>query len=135
MSTRSLIGYFDSESPEIKMVYCHWDGYPEHNGKLLLNHYNYRQVQELIELCINGGAYISALDTTIKCSELRETPDYMVYTFSNLDEMYDFLNESWCEFAYIKMPDETVFYIDQLCNPRKVQNLDEYFKTNSLVNA
>ncbi len=24
----------------IKSIYCHWDGYPSNNGKILLEHYN-----------------------------------------------------------------------------------------------
>ncbi len=37
MATRSNIGIkIDSK---ILSVYCHWDGYPSHNGDILLNHY------------------------------------------------------------------------------------------------
>jgi len=39
MATRSLIGIkLDNEI--VKTIYCHWDGYPEHNGQLLVNNYN-----------------------------------------------------------------------------------------------
>ena len=39
MATRSNIGIVN-EDDSITAIYCHWDGYPEHNGKILLNHYN-----------------------------------------------------------------------------------------------
>jgi hypothetical protein len=39
MATRSLIG-IKLEDNIVKTIYCHWDGYPEHNGELLVNHYN-----------------------------------------------------------------------------------------------
>lgn len=40
-------------------VYCHWDGYPEHNGKLLVQHYQDREdVQDLID-----GGSMSTLRT------------------------------------------------------------------------
>ena len=39
MATRSNIGIVN-EDKSITGVYCHYDGYPEHNGKMLLNHYN-----------------------------------------------------------------------------------------------
>ena len=39
MGTRSRIGY-EKENGEIVSSYCHWDGYPSHNGKILLIHYN-----------------------------------------------------------------------------------------------
>jgi len=38
MATRSLIGI--KLGDYIKTIYCHWDGYPEHNGQLLVNNYN-----------------------------------------------------------------------------------------------
>jgi hypothetical protein len=38
MSTRSHIGIVNADGT-VSAVYCHWDGYPEHNGKVLLNSY------------------------------------------------------------------------------------------------
>jgi hypothetical protein len=39
MATRSLIG-IKLDNEVVKTIYCHWDGYPEHNGQLLVNNYN-----------------------------------------------------------------------------------------------
>lgn len=58
MATRSRIGY---ELPDhsVVSVYCHWDGCPEHNGKILVKHYQNREdVKELID-----GGGISSLRT------------------------------------------------------------------------
>ena len=50
MSTRSLIA-IENVDGTIKSIHCHSDGYPEHNGKILLNHYNQRDlVNRLIAL-------------------------------------------------------------------------------------
>jgi len=38
MSTRSNIGILNSDK-SVNLIYCHWDGYPSHNGKILLKHY------------------------------------------------------------------------------------------------
>ena len=38
MSTRSMIG--KDYGDEIKAIYCHWDGYPEHTGQILKDYYN-----------------------------------------------------------------------------------------------
>lgn len=38
MATRSLIG-MNLDNGITKIIYCHWDGYPEHNGQLLVNNY------------------------------------------------------------------------------------------------
>jgi hypothetical protein len=39
MSTHSSIAIVEA-SGEVKSIYCHWDGYPGHHGKLLVEHYN-----------------------------------------------------------------------------------------------
>ena len=39
MATRSNIGIVNLDK-SITGIYCHWDGYPEYLGKMLLNHYN-----------------------------------------------------------------------------------------------
>ena len=50
MSTNSFIGR-ELSSGEIRGVYCHWDGYPEHNGKILVESYkNTSQVDALLAL-------------------------------------------------------------------------------------
>ena len=38
MATRSNIGIVN-DNGSVTGIYCHWDGYPENNGKLLLKHY------------------------------------------------------------------------------------------------
>ena len=38
MATRSTIA-IELTDGKVKQIYCHWDGYLEHNGVLLLNHY------------------------------------------------------------------------------------------------
>lgn len=49
MATRSAIGYF--KNGKVYSVYCHWDGYPENNGRILLDNYNtFKKVKELVSL-------------------------------------------------------------------------------------
>ena len=40
MGTRSMIAIQNPYSKDIRAVYCHWDGYLEHNGSLLHKHYS-----------------------------------------------------------------------------------------------
>ncbi len=49
MATRSRISY---EKPDgtIRSIYCHWDGYLENNGQILLNNYNETNLDELMDL-------------------------------------------------------------------------------------
>ena len=48
MSTRSSIAV--KHGPWIKSIYCHWDGYPEHNGRILLEHYTSSKANNLVAL-------------------------------------------------------------------------------------
>ena len=50
MSTRSAIAIMD-EDGKIHSVYCHWDGYLDHNGAILERHYTKREkIEELLKL-------------------------------------------------------------------------------------
>jgi len=60
MATRSTIA-LEYADGTVHQVYCHWDGYLEHNGKMLLEHYsNPFILRDLIDL---GG--LSSLRATI----------------------------------------------------------------------
>ena len=49
MATRSRIGLL-LEDGTIESVYCHWDGYPEHNGRILQDHYDQTKLVALLAL-------------------------------------------------------------------------------------
>lgn len=50
MSTRSRIGMVQPDG-SVKSIYCHWDGYPQNNGSILIKHYtDIEKVKSLIEL-------------------------------------------------------------------------------------
>lgn len=67
MATRSRIG-IENEDGTVSSVYCHWDGYPSNNGKILVTHYTDREkVKELIAL----GA-ISSLKENVAPTELPD---------------------------------------------------------------
>lgn len=48
MGTRSRIGVMHGDI--VKSVYCHWDGYLEHNGAILLERYNSAKANNLVAL-------------------------------------------------------------------------------------
>ena len=61
MGTRSNIAY-KKEDGSIVSSYCHYDGYIEHNGVMLLKHYNgEKQARDLVD---NG--YMSSLGSNIE---------------------------------------------------------------------
>jgi hypothetical protein len=50
MGTRSRIG-IKNDDGTITSVYCHWDGYLSHNGKLLLEHWDTpKKVKKLLKM-------------------------------------------------------------------------------------
>ncbi len=53
MATRSGIGYYDKETKTLKGIYCHWDGYLENNGKILVE--NYQDLEKIKELIALGN--------------------------------------------------------------------------------
>ncbi len=68
MATRSTISLLLPDNT-VRTIYCHWDGYLDNNGKLLLNHYNTEdKVKKLLAL---GDI-----------SSLGETPDPTLSTHS-----------------------------------------------------
>lgn len=88
MATRSTIA-LEFADGTVQQVYCHWDGYPEYNGKLLLKHYsNPFILRDLIDL-----GDLSSLQPTIGVK----------HPFSNHDagmtrQEYDELYEGMCTF-------------------------------------
>jgi len=64
MGTRSYIG--KAINGRVHSIYCHWDGYPEGVGSVLLQHYDSEKVDGLLEL---GG--ISALQETVEESAVK----------------------------------------------------------------
>ena len=48
MGTRSVIGVMHGD--KCKAVYCHWDGYLDHNGRILLEHYDSSKANHLVAL-------------------------------------------------------------------------------------
>lgn len=60
MATRSNIAYLTAEG-KIRSVYCHWDGYPTHNGEMLRRYYT---TQDKVEALIALGS-ISSLKQEI----------------------------------------------------------------------
>lgn len=50
MATRSMIGKLN-DNGTVTAIYCHWDGYLEHNGKLLVENYtDSNKIDKLMEL-------------------------------------------------------------------------------------
>jgi hypothetical protein len=49
MGTRSLIVKLTAPD-RIRAIYCHWDGYPGHVGRILLEHYPEAKLDQMLDL-------------------------------------------------------------------------------------
>lgn len=112
MGTRSRIGI---EYPDgiIESVYCHWDGYPDHNGKILQE--SYTTIEKVLELLAQGD--MSSLGANIGMKHSFDArPDDDTCTFYkrdrgesdvdsikhlNLDEYMKYLERSDAEYVYL----------------------------------
>jgi hypothetical protein len=64
MATRSRIAIED-QTGKVRSIYCHWDGYPSNNGRILLQHY---KTQEKVEALIALGS-LSSLNENVEIPE------------------------------------------------------------------
>lgn len=120
MSTRSLIGLLNKDK-SVTYVYCHWDGYPSNNGKILAEHYtSFEKIKQLLALG----------DTSSLGSEIGEKHPFGTYNLSdeekakyenwttaygrdrgekgitrkrakNVEEYKKQFTESWAEYCYL----------------------------------
>ena len=80
MATRSTIA-IKEEDGKVKGIYCHWDGYINSNGKILMNHYS--DVDKIRQL-INIGD-LSSLDKEIGEKHDFDKPPEGVCNFYSRD--------------------------------------------------
>ena len=94
MSTRSNIVYDTGES--VRAVYCHHDGYLDHNGRILFDHYN---SEDKVEALINIGDF-SSLKPTIE--ETRKKPmNCEQETYRTLNHYMHQVDGSDIEYIYL----------------------------------
>jgi len=111
MATRSNIAYQTPEG-KIRSVYCHWDGYPEHNGEMLRRHYTTTEkVAALIEL-----GSLSSLREEIG----QQHPFDRDYTNPELP-----LTDNWC-LAYHRDRGEELSIQEYDDIPSWIEDMEEY---------
>jgi len=133
MGTRSMIAIQNPYNKTVRAVYCHWDGYLEHNGAILQKHYAASpKVNNLIALGdisslrpeIGEKHDFSRLDSTIPEKEYERLygnmttyygrdrgesgTEFKVFnTLAEAEEHYGWSDYFYC-FKYTKASDYTV---------------------------
>ena len=153
MGTRSLIGVMHGDV--CKVVYCHWDGYLEHNGKILQENYDSSKLNHLVSL-----GNLSSLGPSIgekhefDCPYDYGTPEALAWsevkstmcTFYGRDRgetdtefksymtfaaLVDAFEGSWCDFCYIMK--EGVWYVFNSTNTSLRPLADELAKLDTVA--
>jgi len=133
MATRSRIGVMHGDN--VKSIYCHWDGYLEHNGAILQEHYDSVKANQLVAL-----GNLSSLRPNIgekhkfspfDCDELTSEEFEKRYggmctfygrdrgetgtewkTHTNFVDFFAEVDGSWCEWYYIMR--DGVWYVGNI---------------------
>jgi hypothetical protein len=129
MATRSAIGVMHGDV--CKAVYCHWDGYLENNGAILLEHYDSVKANNLVAL-----GDISSLRSNI--GEKHDFGDYKTAdekewttfygrdrgetgtafkTFHTHQDFINYFDGSGCEYYYLMK--DGVWYFQAYNGPLK----------------
>jgi len=111
MGTRSMIAVETEKG--ILASYCHWDGYPEHNGRILVNFYNdYPSALKLIRMG-DISSLRESMDVPIGAAHAFDNPLDDVTVFYGRDRgdndmgptLYekpmDMVGKNWDDFCYL----------------------------------
>jgi hypothetical protein len=97
MGTRSRVGVMHGDV--VKSVYCHYDGYLEYTGQILLKHYDSPKANELVALGDNSGVKERLEDINFYRARGETDIDYQVaHTF---EEFLEQVNNCGGEYYYI----------------------------------
>lgn len=129
MATRSTIA-LEFADGTVQQIYCHWDGYLEHNGKILFNHYvDPYKTRDLIDmgdissLCntteeTKQGAYHFWRGEELRVAKFNDFQDYLAH---HQYEEYEYIlrkDGNW----YVKCHDEPfVMLVEALAEAREAE--------------
>lgn len=151
MTTRSYIAIEDKNGT-VKGVWCHCDGYLEHNGKILLEHYN---TLERAKKIVNLG-YLDYLGVSLEPSELVKNYDYIELrylrprkykAFNKLPSKIQLILASEDDYhttalyrdyaKYLTAEQRKRRFISDMSKPKidKFNNLDDFWKAAQTIDA
>ena len=99
MGTRSFIGKMNSDN-SITSVYCHFDGYPQHNGKILTTNYITQQQVDCLLTCGDMSVLGPTLD---QCSFYKDMGERYIKAkdYETLEQFIKDGQEVWVEYFYV----------------------------------
>ena len=111
MSTNSAIGYMRNDGT-VRTIYCHWDGYLSHVGKILIEHYDLIGVDDLCDFGDISSLRDTIEDTTFYRRDRKEDDDIVrARDFRSEHAMVDYYTS--CSFFYLIKDDK--WYVSEHC--------------------
>lgn len=116
MSTRSLIG-IQLNKDTVEYAYCHWDGYPDNNGRILME--SYRDIAKIKSLIEKGS--FSSLTSTIEQLSCHDNAESCKINIKNYFSKKDIC---WSDYRYLYTTEKRwkvydvyknkIYYLDDL---------------------
>ena len=97
MGTRSRVAVMHGDV--CKSVYCHYDGYLEHTGRVLQDHYNSVKANELIARGDNSGVQPTIEEMNFYADRGEEDVDYRVA--HSFEEFLEQVESCFGEYYYV----------------------------------
>jgi hypothetical protein len=130
MGTRSAIGVMHGDV--CKAVYCHWDGYIEHNGRILHENYDSTKANFLVALGDVSSLRVNVFvpegvehsfekpadDITIFYGRDRGESGTDWHSFQDYKSFIDYYDGAGCEYFYLMK--DGVWYVSQYGRPLEV---------------
>jgi hypothetical protein len=99
MGTRSTIA-MEFADGTVEQVYCHWDGYLEHNGQILARHYmDPFKVKELLALGCFSSLGADVAESKETAYHFARGEELCINRYKNADEYFDCSQQE--EYDYI----------------------------------
>lgn len=129
MSTHCKIGMLVIGTNKIKSIYCHFDGYLDGVGKILVEHYT---TPKKVESLLNLGPI----------SSLGENPDLQTIAFSRdlgetdvefrMDTFKDYLKSKTVEYIYLFSPITNEWRYTQP-NDKRMKSFNDMYRVDMCV--
>lgn len=118
MATRSTIA-IENEDGSVYFIYCHFDGYLENNGRILLEHYQNRDtVSELVKI-----GDMSCLEETLEDCVFYSERNGPCMAVNLEDYLKNF--EGFQDYNYILRSDGNWYYFTNNVNDLKILTIPE----------
>jgi hypothetical protein len=111
MGTRSTIA-IEFADQSVSQIYCHWDGYLDHNGEILRTHYtDPYKVRDLIDLGDFSSLRDTVAETAETCYTKTHNEDKNVRRYKDSDEYFDCCQQEEYDYILRNVDGQATWYV------------------------